>query len=233
MAAGLLGLLGFLGAGHAALDPSPRRRPRLPRLPLRPPRPDDARGDGPGDPIQAPRHRPLVAKGASPPCPHALSSPPCPHALFSPPCPHALSSPPCPHAPSTPPARPFPLRAEGAPIGLTAEQQPGPRRRLSRREGRPSEGAPKVREPPSNVAGTAEEVSAAAVFLLSEGAAYTSGATFLVDGPTGVVILPPWQRPSSGTRTPHSAPTGSRRLGTPKGKRPGHCAPSHCLGCSS
>jgi len=38
--------------------------------------------------------------------------------------------------------------------------------------------------------GTAEEVSAAAVFLLSEGAAYTSGATFLVDGALGLCGYP-------------------------------------------
>ena len=38
--------------------------------------------------------------------------------------------------------------------------------------------------------GTAEEVSAATVFLLSEGAAYTSGAAFLVDGALGLVGYP-------------------------------------------
>ena len=38
--------------------------------------------------------------------------------------------------------------------------------------------------------GTAEEVSAAAVFLLSEGAAYTSGATILVDGALGLCGYP-------------------------------------------
>ena len=39
--------------------------------------------------------------------------------------------------------------------------------------------------------GTAEEVSAAVVFLLSPGAAYTSGATLLVDGGLSMVGYPP------------------------------------------
>ena len=38
--------------------------------------------------------------------------------------------------------------------------------------------------------GTAEEVSSATVFLLSEGAAYVSGATLLVDGALGLVGYP-------------------------------------------
>lgn len=39
--------------------------------------------------------------------------------------------------------------------------------------------------------GTAEEVSAAVVFLLSMGAAYTSGATLLVDGGISLAAYPP------------------------------------------
>ena len=80
--------------------------------------------------------------------------------------------------------------------------------------------------------GTAEEVSAAAVFLLSEGAAYTSGATFLVDGKPARQSSPPWQRPTSAPAPPQGAPGGfeARR---PQGERPRQWASRHCLECAS
>eukprot|EP00964_Phaeocystis_antarctica_P050645 scaffold29488_cov41-Phaeocystis_antarctica.AAC.2 len=44
-----------------------------------------------------------------------------------------------------------------------------------------------------------------------------------------MVQVPPWQRPSSAPAPPQGAPGGSRQRGTPRA-RPGHWAPSHCLG---
>ena len=52
------------------------------------------------------------------------------------------------------------------------------------------------------------------------------------DGMTAWSKCPSWQCPSSAPVPPQDAPGGSGQLGAPR-KRPAHCAPSHCLGCSS
>eukprot|EP00964_Phaeocystis_antarctica_P052066 scaffold30445_cov54-Phaeocystis_antarctica.AAC.2 len=47
-----------------------------------------------------------------------------------------------------------------------------------------------------------------------------------------MVKVPPWQCPSSAPVPPQGVPGGSGQLGTPM-QRSAHCAPRHCLGCSS